>query len=1422
MKKRVISLVLAVMMILTILPTSASANSVPTLKAAYSWTDKLSDSFAASVLSHIEVKFYLDDGDSESDNEVVPPSALTLPDFLEFESSSESGMCVIYAARTGSGEITYTKDNVTYTLPVTVSLPELGIYTSTDFTEANLVETFRLSASNKEFYVALAPELVEQGYKMTSVEDNLDDGIQTPSITTVAKAAVSDDGRYAAVRVTNSAADGSYHFRATVSLPDNGGTGKFGRGLTIENDMPKLYFRYAENRNGEWTLSDNMSIELGCVPGFDYYGCFYYDSRSDIENGSAEPISADALSFPAYLTAAEGSTFDSNLDGIVRIHVSRFAAADDTSEITCVRGGVTLAFSAATALPDIGFYTAPNASEDAFIYEGKPFTVTENGRTVYLCTKDSDTTITGISQWYTPEQEDLFDVTLSSDGSYLQLTLKEGASVPSFNVGVRVDLSVSRDGHTQTYWNGTQLPLKNGIPSLMARYLDWDDSTQKWVLAESQRLQTSLTLSSGDYYATAFFYGTEESCIPVDFSDLSFPNGVIRGYEENGAVMLQTIAYEGTGTVTYEKDGVSASLPVTVTPPRFGLYSSSTASAGAYLGSEVSVGSEGGTFYIVAADGFKHFTVREIWFNGPSDSHDATDAFAVTYSDDGSYATLAARADALPMGGSYRISLEGAGFGGSFEFTLARTDLPALTTPTGLSWHTEYTYYDGEDGSEEESYPRMGVMSFMPGAATQNRFTIELYSSADNYTAPVLDQEWHFGDTNRASHFSVSSFIYEDLPSGTYKFRVRALGDGAKYNNSEWSELSAEWAYTRPSQQLKAPDAADFNWVKQSGRYASSWKTTGENAAVYYEIEWYVDNNNQRRSSNFDIFASNAIDGVLTAELQDDLLQESGNDNIYFRVRAIPSDITEYRVSEYSGYSEPFDASKVTDSVNDKLDKIIDSTPSSGGDIATVKQVQDALKNDTEDLHTAMAADLDGTGGQPSGTLENIEKLEQAVSGAVTSKVEVANDAPQEIRNIEEDVTMIGAALNAAADSSSTEAPSVTLKIGKPDEDIVIDKQQHNAVQFSMKLSGAVDRDSNGENGQQLIVPILIDMPVPEGINPGFLVILHKLSSGAIEQIRPSIYFNETDGRSHARFVVSSFSDFAFVEYSFGFETDALTKYTDSGAFTLTASRNAKGSTVRYESSDPSVASVDPESGLVTIHKAGKVTITATASETDVYPEAYASYELTVTAAPVITPGTATGTATGTKPDTKPDDGDKPAFADVPSGAYYAGAVEWAVANGVTSGMADTVFAPNDTCTRAQMVTFLWRAAGSPEPKSAATAFADVNSSGYYAKAVAWAVEQGITTGTSTTVFDPSAPCTRAQVVTFLFRAAAAQGMTAVTLEENLSAFSDRAQIPSYAVSAMNWAVGQGILQGSGGKLMPNDDCTRAQIVTFLYRYFVK
>ena len=176
-------------------------------------------------------------------------------------------------------------------------------------------------------------------------------------------------------------------------------------------------------------------------------------------------------------------------------------------------------------------------------------------------------------------------------------------------------------------------------------------------------------------------------------------------------------------------------------------------------------------------------------------------------------------------------------------------------------------------------------------------------------------------------------------------------------------------------------------------------------------------------------------------------------------------------------------------------------------------------------------------------------------------------------------------------------------------------------------------------------------------------------------------------------------------------------------------------------------------------------------------------------------------------------------FRDVPAGSYYADAVAWAVEKGITEGTSATTFSPNAPCTRAQIVTFLWRAAGSPAPKGTKS-FADVPAGSYYADAVAWAVENGITEGTSETAFSPNAACTRAQCVAFLFRSAAANGLDAVTLQELLSGFADADSVPGYAVSAMNWALYAGILQGDGTNLMPNTACTRAQIVTFLFRAY--
>ena len=173
-------------------------------------------------------------------------------------------------------------------------------------------------------------------------------------------------------------------------------------------------------------------------------------------------------------------------------------------------------------------------------------------------------------------------------------------------------------------------------------------------------------------------------------------------------------------------------------------------------------------------------------------------------------------------------------------------------------------------------------------------------------------------------------------------------------------------------------------------------------------------------------------------------------------------------------------------------------------------------------------------------------------------------------------------------------------------------------------------------------------------------------------------------------------------------------------------------------------------------------------------------------------------------------------FTDVADDAYYADSVAWAVANNVTSGVSATSFAPNASCTRGQMVTFLWRAAGSPEPKSTTTAFTDVKSGAYYEKAVAWAVENNVTTGTSATTFSPDATVTRGQSVTFLWRANASPAAASA------SSFTDVAASAYYA-SAVNWAVENNVTNGtSTTTFSPNADCTRAQIVTFLYRAMAK
>ena len=339
-------------------------------------------------------------------------------------------------------------------------------------------------------------------------------------------------------------------------------------------------------------------------------------------------------------------------------------------------------------------------------------------------------------------------------------------------------------------------------------------------------------------------------------------------------------------------------------------------------------------------------------------------------------------------------------------------------------------------------------------------------------------------------------------------------------------------------------------------------------------------------------------------------------------------------------------------------------------------------------------------------------------------------------------------------------------------------------------------------NGQ----PITVKLPLPAGFTPK--QIKHISSDGSVE------YFLKTakrgaklftvDSDNCAVFTITKFSTFelsgtvTYVEPSYYSGSSSDPTYsvtvdkTENGSVTVSPKSASKGSTVTI--------TVKPDSGytletLTAIDSKGK--------EIQLTDKGEGKYTFTMPAGKVEVKATF-----------MEDNSMLNFFYDVPNNAYFYEAVKWAVKNGITTGVGNDLFAPEQPCTRAQIVTFLWRAAGSPEPKGTAAGMTDVVSGSYYEKAVAWAIENGITTGTTATTFSPDATCTRGQSVTFLHRALKGTAPTTV------NGFTDVAADAFYA-DAVAWAVESGVTNGTtDSTFSPNNGCTRAQIVTFLYRAY--
>ena len=608
------------------------------------------------------------------------------------------------------------------------------------------------------------------------------------------------------------------------------------------------------------------------------------------------------------------------------------------------------------------------------------------------------------------------------------------------------------------------------------------------------------------------------------------------------------------------------------------------------------------------------------------------------------------------------------------QLTADAAELPKLAAPTEveLGYRLEWEWDETAQDVLPVKVPMPGSLVYKTAAPHQNQFGFKLYRVGEE--EPVQEMWVNYGAGSGTSDEvrlnDETHFCSVDLESGTYYWEVYAKGDDINYANSDMVK-TPNWTYTKPS--AKLGNCSKLAW---DGMVAG-WDYPENAGGFEFQLLFAPDEKTEPKNvtGTMGYFQGGYVENTVDLKWWDWVLMENGIGYYYFKVRALSGDITKTCNGDWSELSEGYYLDTMP--VKGQLQDIIaaDKTPD---------EVLEAVQEmDNEELKQAMLADQQ--------TADNIAMLEEKVGGAAA--VEVSKEAAAFAG---QDISIVGANLN----KTSADAEDVKLIIDKPEKDHILPTQYNNAVsvKFSMDLENVADTEN-------LAVPVRVTLPVPANINPEFLVVLHYHADGSVEEVWPYIESRE-DGKMYASFVLTSFSDFA------------LTEYLGMG---------------------------NP-------------------------------------------------------------------FTDVAEDAYYYDPVLWAVEGGITTGMSDTTFAPDGTCTRAQIVTFLWRACGSPKPASGNNPFTDVPAGQWYTDAVLWAVEAGITTGTSATTFSPDAGCTRGQVATFLWR-------TFGEPESNTgNIFSDIAS-GAYYYNAVLWAVENGITNGMGdGTFAPDQTCTRGQIVTFLFR----
>jgi len=426
-------------------------------------------------------------------------------------------------------------------------------------------------------------------------------------------------------------------------------------------------------------------------------------------------------------------------------------------------------------------------------------------------------------------------------------------------------------------------------------------------------------------------------------------------------------------------------------------------------------------------------------------------------------------------------------------YTFQLSSIKQLDEPTELTW--------GVHRYENINHIVPGVVSWKRGF-DQASYRVSIYRVVeDGEDVRVAGNSFAYGSGETSEYFFDNDFLRADRESGTYYFTVQALGDGEAFLDSAVAR-SENWEYIKPEEKL--PAISGTKWIGNT----MTWDMP-EDASIFYgsQIElWY---SATRYGEKTRISTMNSDQLMESEELRSYLINEHGDGCYWFKIRGISADITKYCAGSYSELCGPCVLGVESTEVNNILDSLTQDAPyMEKEDIINI--LLDELNGMDVDLADTMASDTTG-----SGTVAMISKLEDQFN--VTTAVNVAQGTALGVTAA--DISFVGAVLNASED-----AQNVTLNIGAPETNDEFEGYT-NVVPFSMHLDGGADNDGTTEN-QQLVIPMQITMPVPTGLDPAYLILLHELPDDGLETIQPYVF--EKDNQWYASFIVTSFSDFAF------------------------------------------------------------------------------------------------------------------------------------------------------------------------------------------------------------------------------------------------------------------------------------------------------